>query len=190
MGPSDLENVDVARLLAQVDIKDGIAQLINYEFDESIGVAIANEMVDGEDVGIRHSFKVTRDLFAQGDNRLINQKTYHYMALAYSHNEYKPYDPDEPAFLDGQKKPYLAGRKAPGGGIKSVSGIPHIPAPELGGTVVNTEYGDGPKITRIEGTGNGSLIVDITPESEAAIVANYKLDEVEYQNGKGRLGSK
>ncbi|MAR66304.1 MAG: hypothetical protein CL833_03520 [Crocinitomicaceae bacterium] len=185
VGPSDLENVDVARLLAQVDIKDGIAQLINYEFDEAIGVAIANEMVDGEDVGIRHSFKVTRDLFAQGDNRLINHKTYHYMALAYSHNEYKPYDPDEPALLDGQKKPYLAGRKAPGGGIKSVSGIPHIPAPELGGTVVNTEYGDGPKITRIEGTGNGSLIVDITPESEAAIVANYKLDEVEYQNGKG-----
>jgi hypothetical protein len=190
VGPSDLENIDVARLLAQVDIKDGIAQLINYDFDESIGVAVASEKVDGEDLGIRHSFKVTQDLFAQGDNRLINYKTYYYMALAYSHNEYKPYDPLDPLQLDGQKKPYLAGRKAPGGGIKSVAGIPHLSTPELGGTVLYSAYGDGPKITRIEGTGNGANIVDITPESEAAIVENYKLDEVEYQNGKGPLNIK
>jgi hypothetical protein len=190
VGPSDLENIDVARLLAQVDIKDGIAQLINYNFDESIGVAVASEKVDGEDLGIRHSFKVTQDLFAQGDNRLINHKTYYYMALAYSHNEYKKYDPLDPLSLDGQKKPYLAGRKAAGGSIRSHAGVPHIPAPELGGSVLYSEYGDGPKITRIEGTGNGANIVDITPESEAAIVENYKLDEVEYQNGKGPVNIK
>ena len=186
VGPSDLENIDLARLLAQVDIKDGIAQLINYDFNESIGVAIANEKVDGADEGIRHSFKVTLDLFAQGDNRLINHKTYYYMALAYSHNEYKPYDPNDPLQLDGQKKPYLAGRKSASGGIKSVGGVPHISSPELGGSVLSSSYGDGPKITRVEGTGNGGVnAVDITAASEAAIVKNYKLDEVEYENGKG-----
>ncbi|MFT7612976.1 MAG: hypothetical protein ACI9J3_001944, partial [Parvicellaceae bacterium] len=155
VSPADLENVDLARLLAQVDIKDGVAQLINYEFDETILAAIANEKVDGLDEGVTHSFQVKLDLFAQGDNRLINFKTYHYMALAYSHNEYQPYNPLDPLGLEGQKKPYLAGRKAVSGGIKSVSGIPHIPAPELGGSVLNSEYGDGPKITRIEGVGNG-----------------------------------
>ncbi len=191
VGPSDLQNIDLARLVAQVDIKDGIGQLINYEFDESMGVAVANERVDGADNGIKHSFKVTQDLFASGDNRLINHKTYYYMALAYAHNEYKPYNPADPLQLDGQQKPYLAGRKSVSGGIKPVSGIPHIPAPELGGTVLNTEYGDGPKITRIEGTGNGGTnVVDITAASEAAIVTSFRLDEIEYKNGAGPVNIK
>jgi hypothetical protein len=191
VGPSDLENVDLARLLAQVDLKDGIAQLINYEFDETIGVAVANEKVDGLDDGLAHSFKVSLDLFAQGDNRLINHKTYYYMALAYAHNEYKKYDSNDPLQLDGQKKPYLAGRKAAGGAIKSVAGVPHIPAPELGGTVLNAAYGDGPKITRVEGIGNGGTnILDLTAASEAAIVSTFKLDEVEYENGAGPVAIK
>jgi hypothetical protein len=191
VGPSDLENIDLARLLAQVDIKDGIGQLINYEFDETIGVAVANEKVDGIDEGIKHSFQVKLDLFAQGDNRLINHKTYHYMALAYSQNNYKTYDPLDALLLDGQKKPYLAGRKSAVGAIKSFAGIPHIPAPELGGSVLNSEYGDGPKITRIEGIGNGGTnAVDLTAASEAAIVATFKLDEVEYQNGAGPVSVK
>ena len=46
VGPSDLQNVDVARLLAQVDLWEGWSA-ISYDFDESIGVAVANEMVDG-----------------------------------------------------------------------------------------------------------------------------------------------
>ena len=33
------------------------------------------------DEGILHSFGVTQDLFAQGDNRLINHKTYYWRWL-------------------------------------------------------------------------------------------------------------
>ena len=36
---------------------------------------------------------VTTDAFAQGDNRLVNHKTYYFMVLAYGYNDYDdPYD--------------------------------------------------------------------------------------------------
>ena len=109
-------------------------------------------MVNGNDDGIKHSFKVTQDAFAQGDLTLVNFKKYYFMVLSYGYNNYKDYDPSDPNALDGQQKPYKAGRKSVrGGSIKSYVGIPHIPVPELGGTLQLTEYGSGPKITRVEG---------------------------------------
>ena len=32
---------------------------------------------------------VTLDAFAQGDNRLVNYKTYYFMAMAYGYNHYE-----------------------------------------------------------------------------------------------------
>ena len=107
-------------------------------------------MVNGADDGIQHSFQVLNDAFAQGDVRLINHKKYYFMVLAYGYNNYKTYDPSNPAGLDGQQKPYKAGRKSVNGGsITAYVGIPHIPVPELGGTVQMVEYGSGPKLTRV-----------------------------------------
>ena len=60
-------------------------------------------MVDGENEGIRHSFKVTTDAFAQGDVRLVNHKKYYFMVLSYGHNNFKTYDPADPSALDGQQ---------------------------------------------------------------------------------------
>ena len=45
--PSELQDVDRARLIAQCDVKDGIGQLINFEFNDDIGAAVPTEMVDG-----------------------------------------------------------------------------------------------------------------------------------------------
>ena len=82
------------------------------------------------------------------------------MALAYAYNNYLTYsvDPNNQSTgipgisaLQGQMNPYLAGRK----NIQVYTGIPHNPAPEANGTVQNSQYGFGPKITRIEGQGNG-----------------------------------
>ena len=50
-------------------------------------------MANGANEGIRHSFRVTKDAFAQGDNALVNHKTYYFMALAYGYNNYEDYDP-------------------------------------------------------------------------------------------------
>ena len=128
-----------------------------------------------------HSFKVTTDAFAQGDVRLVNHKKYYFMVLSYGHNNFKTYDPADPASLDGQQLPFKGGRKSVNGGaISAYVGIPHIPNSENGGTIVVAEYGTTPAITRVEGSGNGMNIIDFTQETEDDIVANYTPREVTY----------
>lgn len=187
VGPEDLQDPTQARLVAQCDIKNGVSQLINYIDDSDLGVAVPVEQVNGENEGIRHSFSITEDEFASGNTRLINHKKYYFMAIAYGHNNYKTYSATS---TDGQQKPYLAGRKSAIGAIKSVTGIPHIPAPELGGTDQIAAYGDGPEITRIEGKGNGGGELEFTAATEAEIVANFTPQQVTYQSGAGPIAVK
>ncbi|NJO86621.1 MAG: hypothetical protein HC821_00605 [Lewinella sp.] len=51
--------------------------------------------VRGTDSGIRHSFSITEDRFAQGDIRLINHRRYYFVAIAYGYNNYKQFDPED-----------------------------------------------------------------------------------------------
>lgn len=183
---SELYDIDRARLVAQVDIKDGVGKIVNYEIDDAIGAGVPQLMVDGSDEGIQHSFRLTEDAFAQGDPRLVNHKTYYYIAIAYGYNNYSDY-PNDPF---GQQKPYKAGRKAAAGSIQRYSAVPHIPVPESGGTYQNSVYGDGPKITKIEGYGSGLNELELTAESEADIVANYYPTSVTYEGAKGPVNIK
>src|SRR5690606_24544027 len=186
IGVEELYDNEVSRLVAQVDVKDGVTQLVNFTYDESLNANVPQEMVNGEDKGIKHSFRITRDLFATGDNRLVNHKTYYYIAIAYGYNNYKDYDPNDPLKLDGQKKPYIASRKTgTGGGITSYAAIPHNPAPENGGTYANAQYGDQPSIVRVEGQGNGGNELKLTSGTEARIVANNFDDYLVYEKGYG-----
>lgn len=189
---SEIDNPDLSRLVAQVDLKDGITQLVNYTFDPDLGANKPQEMVNGEDLGIKHSFRMTEDFFAGGnDTRLVNHKTYYYIAIAYGYNQFKFYDPLDPASLDGQTEPYIASRKLAGGrGITSFSAIPHNPVPENGGTKTNSEYGDMPQITRKEGQGNGGNDLELTAESEEAILLNKFIDFPVYKEGKGPISVK
>jgi len=183
---ADVSNPDLARLVFQCDKKDSADRLINFIFDEDLGFSVPTEMVDGTNEGLSHSFNLKLDLFAQGDNRLVNHKRYYYLAVAYAFNEYKKYDPGQPDLLNGQKLPYIAGRlNGQGGEIKTFVGIPHIPAPELNGTVANADFGDGVEITRIEGKGNTGNYLEITKESEDEILANFKMENLTYKAGKG-----
>ncbi len=190
VGPSELNDPDRARLIRQCDIKDGVGQLINFVFNEDLGASEPIEMVNGADEGITHSFQVMEDDFAQGDRRLINHKKYYFMVLAYGYNNYKDYNPTDPTALDGQQFPYKAGRKSASGSIQSFVGIPHIVSPELGGTIQNSVYGDGPAITRVEGRGNGGNILDLDETSEAEIVSQYTPKRVTYVNAKGPVDVK
>jgi len=191
VGVEELYNPEVSRLAAQVDIKDGVTQLVNFTYDEGINANIPQEMVNGGDQGIKHSFRLTTDLFASGDNRLVNHKTYYYIAVAYGYNSFKDYDPNNPLSLDGQKKPYIASRKTgSGAGITSFAAIPHNPAPEAGGTYANSVYGDQPQVTRIEGQGNGGNNIYITTSTEARIVANNFDDFLVYEKGFGPINVK
>jgi hypothetical protein len=184
----EIDDPNKSRLAAQVDIKDGVSQLVNYTYDENLLANIPKEMVFGEDKGIKHSFRFQNDLFATGDARLINHKTYYYMAVAYGYNEFKHYNPLDPLGLDGQLKPYIGSRNMAGGqALRSFSAIPHNPAPENGGTIANSSYGDMPQITRLEGQGNGGNDLELTAESEAIIVGNYAMDHPVYKSGKGPI---
>jgi len=98
---SDLNNPLKSRLVAQCDIKDNVSRIINFEFDEELGFSVPKERVNGENKGIRHSFRVTNDLFAQGQSKLVNFKKYYYMAVSYAYNNYETYNPNDPLSLNG-----------------------------------------------------------------------------------------
>lgn len=184
------ENVDVsninddsqARLAFQVDIRNGITKLINYEYDQELELPVPELMVNGADEGLRHSFRVTRDLFAEGDDRLINFKRYYFIAVAYASNQFDEFDVVSGT---GQQREYLAGRKGPAGAIRSVTAIPHIPMPELGGTVYNATFGQTFSVTRIEGQGNGGNALDLTQGSIDQIMSGppWRADRLTYKRG-------
>ncbi|MGZ3940671.1 MAG: T9SS type A sorting domain-containing protein [Bacteroidia bacterium] len=186
VGPSDLYNADKARLVFQCDVRNGVKQLINYVTDQTLGL-VPQLMVNGADAGIQNSFTINSDQFASSDPRLINFKNYYFMAISYAYNNFLTYVPNTPptatvdttssghspsnpgiSFTDpssgdynGQKKPFLSGRR----NIRVYTGIPHDPSPESYGTVMNSSYGIGPQITRIEGQGNGGNALDLTDAS-------------------------
>lgn len=171
----DFNDPDKARLIAQFDIKNGIGRLINYEFDESLNASVPVLAVDGADNGIQHSFNLKNDVFAEGANELVNHKQYYFSALAYAHNNYLTYT-QEPGILNGlygQKLPYLSGRK----NIKTYTVIPHRP---INGAVLNSEYGDQPQITRVEGRGNGNMIIELTDETIEEIMSRPPADSINH----------
>ncbi len=187
---SELEDPSKARLVAQCDKSDGVGRLINFEFDDGLGASIPSEMVDGADQGIKHSFKVTEDKFAQGSKTLVNHKSYYFMAVAYAYNNYKDYNPEDPTALDGQKKPYIPCRKAAVGGVQAVSAVPHSPIPESGGTAQLIAYGSSPRITRLDGYGNGNRELELTQESIDEILATGFMETPTYDYGKGPINVK
>ncbi|MBR4739183.1 MAG: hypothetical protein IK058_04180 [Bacteroidales bacterium] len=135
-----------------------IGTLVNYTTNTQTGLLTGTVMVNGANKGIQHVFRVTTDAFATGSsNALVNNREYYFIAIAYAQNRFKEYSQTEAAFLDGQKEPYLAGRKNErGGSITPITVIPHNPAVEDGGKLPQAEFGMCPNIIRIEGYGNGT----------------------------------
>ena len=187
---SDLGNPTKARLAAQCDVKDGVSRIINFEFDEELGFAVPKEKVDGENKGIRHSFQITQDLFAQGQPRLVNFKKYYFIAIAYAYNNYKDYNPNDPLSLDGQKSPYIASRKGPSGEVRVMEAVPHNPMPEADGTYQMISYGSTPRITRLDGYGNGNRSLEFTDATLNTILNDGFMETPEYEYGQGPVNIK
>ncbi len=172
---ADIYDETKSRLVAQCDIENyyddaktvPIGTLVNFTSNSTTGLLTGNIKVTGANAGIQHAFRITTDQFASGTNtNLVNNKEYYFIAIAYAHNRFKEYSQTNAANLDGQKEPYLAGRKNERGGtISAVTAIPHDPATENGGTIIQAEYGLSPNITRIEGYGNGGRALELTEES-------------------------
>lgn len=142
----------------------GIGTLINYTQDTRTGILTGEVKVSGSNTGIQHVFRITKDQFATGINTdLVNNREYYYVAIAYAHNRYKEYSQTDPSYLDGQKEPYLAGRKnEKGGSITPITVIPHSPVYEDGGKVAQAEFGMCPRIIRLGGYGNGGSVLRLS----------------------------
>ncbi|MEN9301959.1 MAG: hypothetical protein RL264_388 [Bacteroidota bacterium] len=188
---ADIADPTKARLVAQCDIKNNVGRIINFEFDEALGFSVPTEKVNGANEGIKHSFRITDDAFAQGTRTLVNNKTYYYVAIAYAYNQFKKYDPNDPLFLDGQKIPYISSRlNFDGTAIKAISAVPHNPIPEAGGTEQLAPYGTSPVITRLDGHGNGGRSIDFTEETLNSVLANGYEPNPSYQQGQGPINIK
>ena len=201
---SEIFNSSKSRLIAQCDIENNrangssIGQLINWEYNDALGSSVPVEKVNGANKGLFHTLKVTEDAFATGSKKLVNYKTYYFIVIAYAYNEFAPFsiNPDITNGLYGQKMVYLSGRKAAGGrAIRPVSAIPHPSTPHSEGTVLNSEYGTTPLITRIQGQGNGGNFVDLSDETVTKILNGgdnntWAVNDITYKNNAGPLSIK
>jgi hypothetical protein len=184
----ELIDASKAKIVFSCDVNNGVKRLINYEYDATSGGDVAKVKAEGTDNGISSTFHFTRDVFSSSiDQKVVNNKTYYFLTVAYAYNEYAKYKEDQPILSQnapsslGQKRPYLEGRLS-----KRAYGIPHNPEPEKFGTSSNSFYGYGPKITRVEGQGNGGNIMNLTQGSIDAIVnSGGRVDQITYENGAG-----
>jgi len=171
----DLEDVTKARLVFQVDKRNGISKLYNWttiEGPHDTEVWVPVEQIAGADAGIMHTFRITEDQFASGDRRLINHKHYYYTAIAFAHNEFAPFDPSS---LIGQRTPYLEGR----GNIKTYDPLPHPQTFRM----INGLYGEGAVVTRLEGKGAGENFLELGEGELEEILSDTNNGEVTYAPG-------
>lgn len=171
-----IDDPDLAREVWESDIKDGIGLLVNQEFDPAVSDKISVIKVDGNDAGVAHTIQLKTDVFASGNTDFVNHKTYHYLLLAYAAAD------EESASEDRQ---YLEGRRS-----FRISVTPRQTGIVLGGTQLNSEFGDGPEITRMEGNGNGGISLDLTDGAVDEILENGSIPHPIYTNGHGPVNVK
>ncbi|MEL6275333.1 MAG: hypothetical protein AAFU03_09555, partial [Bacteroidota bacterium] len=197
---ADIDDPEKVRIVAEVDLINGVQTVFNWNGlnpeDPEFPVPtediyfVPELMVDGQDNGIRHSFRITDDRFANGDTRLINHRRYYFTAIAYAYNNYKQFDPDDN--LDpGQPEPYIDSDRNIGDQDAGLPFYTVIPRPILDRDLM-ADYGDAPEITRLAGRGNNGNFLDISEDSraeiEAAIAADATFDgPVTYQSGAGPI---
>lgn len=178
----------------QTDRKNGVTQIANYEKNLEVKSTIDQYntiiKVNGKDSGLVHSFVITEDKFATGNNQLVNYKTYYFTAVAYAHNNFAPFDPHNE--IGTQDKAYLIGDNGPGStAIKRYPAMPNS-MNQKGDTFSNAAFGDGVIITRVEGVGNGGNDLQINDTTEQAILmaANHQINYPTYKQGKGPVNIK
>ena len=184
----DFNDPEKARLIYQVDVKNGVTEIYNWfpvENPQPGGndIWVPEVQVQGADEGIRHTFNIKQDQFGLSSQTLVNHKKYYFSVVAYGYNNYEDFDPDPP--VSGQRAPYIEGRRniGPKSGGNAYTVIPR-PIVDQG---LNAEFGDGPIITRVDGEGVGGNFVDISDETREIIFRNEAGGEITYVNGGGPI---
>jgi hypothetical protein len=179
----DLDDESKAKLIYQVDIKDDVADIYNFELAPS-GFYNSVLKVEGNNEGVVRSFQVTEDEFAEGNRALVNNKRYYYAAISYAYNNFIPFEYPLPNPLP-QFSPYLQGRR----NFRVYSAIPHDIDSRNGGTVLNVEYGTPLRVERLEGKGNGGVVTKLSAATTEAILASPLAveDVIEFDLGRDPL---
>ncbi len=187
---AELDDPDKARVIFQVDKSNGVSEIFNWNpitnpsssFGEPNQIWVPESQVQGQDAGVRHTFRITEDQFADGDRRLINQRKYYFTAIAYAYNNYEEFT-QFPSIL-GQRRPYLEGRRNIGDGTNPFYTV--IPR-EVVVRDLNADFGEGAEITRIDGAGSGGVFLDLKEETVEAILDGSFTGEIEYETGRGPI---
>ena len=181
----ELDNVDLARLIRQVDVKNDVEDIYNWfplvDPDPSATefVWVPERQVVGDNKGIRHSFNVTIDQFANTDRVLVNHKNYYFTVLAYGYNNYLQYDTENGL---GQRNPFIEGRK----NVKTYTFTPRpIVYQDL-----QTAYGQEAAITRIEGVGTGFNALELEDGEVDEVMAGSSDGILTYKAGNGPINAK
>ncbi|MBI1227625.1 MAG: hypothetical protein GC192_20495 [Bacteroidetes bacterium] len=189
---NEIDEVEKARLVFQTDVKNEVTTLINWEaipnptYNPAIGgsyfVYQPKMVIHQTNEGIRHSFSITEDQFAQGDRRLINHRKYYFMAFAYASNNYQTFDPLQGI---GQQTMFMIGRRNIG---YKGTGLPFsvVPRPIVDKNL-NANFGNGPAITRIDGIGLGGNFVDVSDETLVKIMDRSFDGEITYKPGRAPI---
>ena len=183
ISPQQLNDIDKARIVAQVDLENNVTELYNWNsIPNPIEAPGADNLiwtpelkVSGTNEGIQNTFRITTDQFSSDSPALVNHKPYYFMALAYAYNEFQPFDTEAPNAT--QPRPYLEGR----GNIETYTVIPRpIVYEEL-----NSSYGDGAAVTRINGVGTGGNVLDLEEGMHDKILSGIFNGRIEYKEGAG-----
>lgn len=183
--PQELDDIEKARLIRQVDVKNGVTELYNWTSvvnpypGNSELVWTFERKVEGQDVGINHAFNITSDEFSTTDNALVNHKEYYFMVIAYAYNNWEDFDPRTGL---GQQMQYCEGRK----NIRVYTGVPRPIAYQA----MNSFYGDGPIVTRLSGAGSGTNFLDMDTTMYDKILDNDTDGKVVYKRGQGPISVK
>ena len=186
----ELNDDSKSREIFTIDVKNGVTSVHNWEsvaspIEGQPVVYFPVEQVKGSDSGIRHTLRVTEDRFSRtNDPNLVNHKNYYFYVIAYGYNNFEDFDLDRPSA--SQDEPYLEGRLNVGDRVRE--GAPYIGVPRpMVYQDLNSAYGDGTVISRLDGIGVGQNFLNISAETEEKILDGTFDGEILYQPGGGPI---
>lgn len=179
---SQLGDAVLSRVVSIVDVKDGVTNLVNFEYDSDFEMAVGEIKAESSrDEGVTHSFLIDKDLFATGSNELVNGKNYYFAVMPYGYNAIHDHRSDK--YNDTAlifTKPYIETRVIG----SNILATPHKLAAT---TELNADFGDGPEIIRVNGMGNSGNETVISDESLDSILTNSFVSRLKYKSRKGPI---
>jgi hypothetical protein len=182
---SELDNPDRAREVAQVDVANGVTEVYNWTGSQNPDPGLPQVFtptleVAGSDEGVRTTFQVLNDAFAEGvDTRLINHRRYHYTVVAYAYNNFQSFNQTD---RTGQRQPYLEGRR-------NIRTYTFVPRPIVYDSLA-TDYGFGPIVTRKSGQGSGGAELQVSREQLDELALRQSSGDVTYNVGSAPIDVK